>query len=421
MGAGNQIVRSGTKLDKVLTIARHEYWVNVRRPDFIIVTLLVPALGLIALIASVFFGRQAGSAVVRLFDDGNQLTAIVDQSGRFTPILSRFGEEFIAYADEPAARAALEEETVARVVVVPATYPGQEDVRVISAGSRFSGSGTSGLRSFFMAHLVKEIEDAGLRERLLDPYDARVEYTSEEDQAEGGVAAQVLSYVVPILFAILLTITIFISSGYLIRSVAEEKSSRVIEIILSSVTPQQLLAGKVIGLGGLGLTQVFVWLASASGLGGGLALLAGIVLPFFTRGEVFALSLVYYILGYTVYAVLVGAIGTLGSNFQESQQISGIVTLVAAVPMMLLGVFFNNPDSILVRALSWFPLTAPTSMMLRLPLGEIPWVDVAVSIFGLLVTTPVIIWIGAKIFRLGMLMYGKRPGILELVRLLRHA
>lgn len=408
-------------MDKVLTIARHEYWVNVRRPDFIIVTLLVPALGLIALIVSVFFGRQAGGAVVRLFDDGPQFTAFVDLSGRFTPMLSEFEEAFIAYEDEPAARAALEEERVVRVVVVPASYPEQEDVRVISSGSRFSGSATSGLRSFFMAHLVEEIEDVGLRERLLDPYDALVEYTDEEDEAPGGIAGQVLSFLVPIMFAILLTVTIFISSGYLIRSVAEEKSSRVIEIVLSSVTPEQLLAGKIIGLGGLGLTQVSVWLASASGLGGGLALLAGIVLPFFTRGEVFALSLVYYILGFTVYAVLIGAIGTLGSNFQESQQISGIVTLVAAVPMMLMGVFINSPDSIVVRVLSWFPLTAPTSMMMRLPLGEIPWIDVAVSIFVLLVSTPLIIWLGAKIFRLGMLMYGKRPGILELVRLLRHA
>lgn len=408
-------------MDKVLTIARHEYWVNVRRPDFIIVTLLVPALGLIALIVSVFFGRQAGGAVVRLFDDGPHFTAFVDLSGRFTPMLSEFEEAFIAFENEPAARAALEEERVVRVVVVPASYPEQEDVRVISSGSRFSGSATSGLRSFFMAHLVEEIEDVGLRERLLDPYDALVEYTDEEDEAPGGIAGQVLSFLVPIMFAILLTVTIFISSGYLIRSVAEEKSSRVIEIVLSSVTPEQLLAGKIIGLGGLGLTQVSVWLASASGLGGGLALLAGIVLPFFTRGEVFALSLVYYILGFTVYAVLIGAIGTLGSNFQESQQISGIVTLVAAVPMMLMGVFINSPDSIVVRVLSWFPLTAPTSMMMRLPLGEIPWIDVAVSIFVLLVSTPLIIWLGAKIFRLGMLMYGKRPGILELVRLLRHA
>lgn len=408
-------------MPKVLTIALHEYWVNVRRPDFIIVTLLVPAVGLILLLVSVFFGRQAGGAVVRLFDDRLQRSALVDQSGRFTPVLPRFQGEYIPYKDESAARAALEGEMVRRVIVIPPTYPQSEDVTVIAAGSRFSGSGTNGLRSFFMAHLVQEIDDHALRERLIDPYDAQVEYASEKGETTGGVAGQVLSFIVPFLFGMLLTITIFISSGYLLRSVAEEKSSRVIEIILSSVTPQQLLAGKVLGLGALGLTQIFVWIASASGLGGGLAVLAGIALPFFTRADVFALALVYYILGFTLYAVLIGAIGALGSNFQESQQVTGVFTLIAAVPMMLTGVIVTNPNAMLIRALSWFPLTAPTSMMLRLPLADLPWIDVVGSILVLVATVPLVVWSGAKLFRLGMLMYGKRPGIVEIVRLLRHA
>ena len=408
-------------MQKVLTIARHEYWVNVRRPDFIIVTLLVPMLGLIALLVGVFFGRQAGGALVRAFDDGPRLSALIDQSGRFTPLLPQFEDEFIPYSDDAEARAALENELVRRVIVIPSTYPQSGDVTVLSADSRFSGSGTNGLRSFFMAHLVQDIGDEALRARLIDPYDAQVEYINERGQAAGGVAEEVLSFFVPFLFGILLTISVFISSGYLLRSVAEEKSSRVIEIVLSSVTPQQLLAGKVLGLGALGLTQIFVWIASASGLGGGLAVLAGIVLPFFTRGEVFALALVYYILGFTVYAVLIGAIGTLGSNFQESQQITGIFTIIAAVPMMLMGVILTNPNAMFIRALSWFPLTAPTSMMLRLPLTDVPWIDVVGSILVLLATIPLVVWLGAKVFRLGMLMYGKRPGILEIVRLLRHA
>lgn len=89
--------------------------------------------------------------------------------------------------------------------------------------------------------------------------------------------------------------------------------------------------------------------------------------------------------------------------------------------MMLTGVIFTNPNSMFIRALSWFPLTAPTSMMLRLPLSDVPWVDVVGSILVLLATIPLVVWLGAKVFRLGMLMYGKRPGILEIVRLLRHA
>ncbi len=406
---------------KVLTIALHEYWINVRRPDFIIFTSLVPLLGIVALVVSLFFGRQAGGAIVRMFDSGSDVTAVVDRSGGFTPILPRFEEEYVQYGDEAEARTALENDEVQRVVVVPDTYRQEGEVTVVTEGSRFSGSGTSGLRAFFTAHLVEEIGDETLQARLIDPYDAQVEYIGEKAQASGGVAGEILSFIVPFLFGILLAVTIFVSSGYLVRSVAEEKSSRVIEIVLSSVTPQQLLAGKVIGLGALGLTQILVWIASAAGLGGGLVVLAGILLPLFTRVEVFGLALVYYVLGFGVYAVLIAAIGTLGSSFQESQQITGIFIFIAAIPMMLTGVIMTNPNAIVVRVLSWFPLTAPTTMMLRLPLAEVPWTDIAGSIVLLLVTIPLVVWLGAKVFRLGMLMYGKRPGVLEIVRLLRHA
>lgn len=406
---------------KVFTIALHEYWINVRRPDFIIFTSLVPLLGIVALIVSLFFGRQAGGAIVRMFDSGSDVTAVVDRSGEFTPILPRFEEEYVHYGDEAEARTALESGELQRVVVVPDTYRQEGEVTVVTEGSRFSGSGTSGLRAFFTAHLVEEIGDETLQARLIDPYDAQVEYIGEQAQASGGVAGEILSFIVPFLFGILLAVTIFVSSGYLVRSVAEEKSSRVIEIVLSSVTPQQLLAGKVVGLGALGLTQILVWIASAAGLSGGLVVLAGIMLPLLMRVEVFGLALVFYILGFGVYAVLIAAIGTLGSSFQESQQITGIFIFIAAIPMMLTGVIMTNPDAMVVRVLSWFPLTAPTTMMLRLPLADVPWFDVAGSIILLLVTIPVVVWLGAKVFRLGMLMYGKRPGILEIVRLLKHA
>ena len=419
--AGGGVELGQGKMRKILTIARHEYWVNVRRPDFIIFTSLVPLLGIVALVVSLFFGRQAGGAIVRMFDGGSNVTAVVDQSGGFTPVLPRFEEEFVPYGDEAEARTALENEEVQRVVVVPDTYPQEGDVTVVAEGSRFSGSGTRGLRSFFIAHLIKEIEDETLQARLIDPYDARVEYVGEQGQASGGMAGEILSFIVPFFFGILLAVTVFVSAGYLVRSVAEEKSSRVIEIVLSSVTPQQLLAGKVIGLGALGLTQILVWIASAAGLSGGLVVLAGIMLPLLVRVEVFGLALVYYILGFGVYAVLIGAIGTLGSSFQESQQITGIFIFIAAIPMMLTGVIMTNPDAMAVRVLSWFPLTAPTTMMLRLPLADVPWFDVAGSIILLLVTIPVVVWLGAKVFRLGMLMYGKRPGVLEIVRLLKHA
>lgn len=411
-------------MKKVLIIAWREYAVNVRRPGFIIMTLLVPLLGLISLLIATFFGGQASRTLVEIFPAGPRLTAVVDHSGRFMPILSEFQERYIPYQDETVARTALEHERVRRVLVIPSTYPQSEDVVVVTAASSFSGleiEDSGALRRFFIAHLTQDMDDHILRERLADPFDARIENISGASQSPGGMLAGTLNFGFSYLLSILLIVTIFTSSGYLLRSVSEEKTSRMIEIILSSVTPQQLLAGKVLGMGTLGLTQVFVWTASAFSLGSGLVILLGVTLSLFARPEVFVLMVVFYILGFTVYAVLLGSLGALGADFRESQQISGVVTLIATIPMMLMWVFFSNPNAPLVRVLSWFPLTAPTMMMIRLAMTDVQWFDVAVSSTVLLVTIPLTVWLGAKVFRLGLLMYGKRPGVLEIVQLLRQA
>jgi len=144
-------------------------------------------------------------------------------------------------------------------------------------------------------------------------------------------------------------------------------------------------------------------------------------LPLLTRPEVFILGLVYYLLGLLVYAVLMGAVGALGTTMQESQQLAGIFSLMAAIPLMLSGFMFANPNMPLLRALSWFPLTAPTMTLLRLAMTEVPAVDIVGSIVVLLVSIPAVLWAGAKVFRMGLLMYGKRPSLAQVVRALREA
>ena len=411
-------------MNKIWIIAWHEYRVNVRRPGFIIMTLLIPLLGLIALLVGAFFGGQAGAAMTEIFAGSNRAVAVVDQSGRFTPLLPAYAESFRLYPSEAEGAAAVQAETTRRLIVIPADYVETGRIRVVSSEGAFSAldmEDSGSLRGFFIDHLARDLPDAALRARLADPFRAQVVNLTGEEQSAGGVLASVLGFVVPYLLSILLIVTIFVSSGYLLRSISEEKTNRVIEIVLSSVTAQQLLAGKVIGLGALGLTQVLVWIVSSLGLSGGIVGLLGVAVPLFARPEVFVLAVVYYLLGFVVYAVMMGSVGALGADFQESQQLAGVFSLLASVPLMLASLFFTNPNSTLIRVISWFPLTAPTAMMLRLPMSEVPVVDIVGSIALLLVTIPFIVWLGGKVFRLGLLMYGKRPNILEIWRLLREA
>ena len=409
---------------KIWTIARHEYLVNVRRPGFIIITALVPLLGALGLLVASFFGGQASAFFERQFAPEPKQIGVVDHLGAFTPVLPAYQERYHLFADEEAGREALRADEIATLLVIPKDYVESGQVIVVSKGSGFSAAmmeDSASVRAFFIDHLLQDKVDPALHKRLVDPIEPVPVSLEGEGEPGGGPLSTALNFIVPYFLGLLLVMSILVSSGYLLRGVAEEKMSRVIEIVLSSVTAWELLAGKVLGLGALGLTQVLVWLASAFGLSGGAVSLLGVAAPLLARPEVFVLGLVYYLLGFLVYAVLMGAVGALGTTMQESQQLAGIFSGMAAIPLILNGFIISNPNVPLLRVLSWFPLTAPTVMMLRLPMAEVPLVDVVGSIVMLILAVPAVLWAGSKVFRMGLLMYGKRPGLAQVVRMLREA
>jgi ABC-2 type transport system permease protein len=413
---------------KVWVVARHEYLVNVRRAGFIIMTAIVPLLGVIVLLLGTLFAgeaRQLGNFFVEQFDIASQATGVVDQSGYFSPLLPEYQAEgrFILYESEVQAEAALMDEEVSSILVIGEDYLETGRVVVVTMGSGFGAAAVSDsftMRAFFVDHLLASEVDPVLRNRAANPLDVepRVLSSGGETQGEGAMGF-VFTFVVPYFLSIFLVMTIFISSGYLLQSVAEEKESRVVEIVVSSVRPVELMTGKVVGLGALGLTQVLVWLLSAVGFSGGavalLAIAGAAVIPM----RVLILGVVYYLLGFTLYAILMAGVGALGATMQESQQLAGVFSFFAAIPYMVSGFLFTNPNMTVARVLSYFPLTAPTMMMLRLPLAEVPWVDVVGSIVVLLLSIPAALWAGAKLFRVGLLIYGKRPTLKEMWLILR--
>jgi len=406
------------------TIARHEYLVNVRRPGFIIMTALVPLLGVLGLLVASFFGGQASAFFERQFAPEPKQIGVVDHLGAFTPVLPAYQERYHLFADEEAGREALRADEIATLLVIPKDYVESGQVIVVSKGSSFSAAmmkDSASVRAFFIDHLLQDKVDPALHKRLVDPIEPVLVSLEGEGAPGGGPLSTALNFIVPYFLGLLLVMSILVSSGYLLRGVAEEKTSRVIEIVLSSVTAWELLAGKVLGLGALGLTQVLVWLASAFGLSGGAVSLLGVAAPLLARPEVFVLGLVYYLLGFLVYAVLMGAVGALGTTMQESQQLAGIFSGMAAIPLILNGFIISNPNVPLLRVLSWFPLTTPTVMMLRLPMAEVPVIDVVGSIVMLILAVPAVLWAGSKVFRMGLLMYGKRPGLAQVMQALREA
>ncbi|MFQ6100916.1 MAG: ABC transporter permease [Anaerolineae bacterium] len=413
-------------LSKVWVIARHEYLTNVRRAGFIIMTVIVPVLGIVVLLFGTFFAgqaRQLGEFFEQQFEVGDKAIGVVDGSGYFSPILPKYQENFVPYESEAEAEAALKAEEVSKVLVIGEDYLETGRVVVMSMGSGFDAAMVSDsgvVRAFFVDHLLADRVDLALRERAADPLDVEPRVISSGGEAHGeGPWGFAFTFIIPYFLAIFLVTTIFISSGYLLQSVAEEKESRVIEIVVSSVRPVELMAGKVAGLGVLGLTQVLVWVGSAVGFSGGAVALLAVAGAVSIPMRVLILGVVYYLLGYTLYAILMAGVGALGTTMRESQQLAGVFSFFAAVPYMLSGFLFANPNMTIARVLSFFPLTAPTMMMMRVPLAEVPWVDVVGSIVILLLSIPAALWMGAKLFRVGLLIYGKRPTLREIWMILR--
>ena len=411
----------------ILTIAAHEYVVNVRRPGFIFFTLLIPALGVLALVVAGFFSGQAASFFASQFggQGGNKPVGVVDHSGLFVPIKPQFAGAYTAFPGDDAARQALLAQRIGAYLVIPADYLATGKITSYATGGFIESASavdSDSLNAFLVHGLLDGKADPSLAARAASPADVTPVTLDENGRPRSGgsTAAAIAGFIIPFALSILLVVSIFTSSSYLLRSVSEEKETRVIEIVLSSVSATELLAGKVLGLGALGLTQVGVWLLSTVFITGGLgALVAGVVVAL--SPGVFILAGIYFLLGYLLFGTLMAVAGSLGTSLRESQQVAGIFSIGATVPLWFNSLILDSPNGIFARALSYFPPTAPTTMMLRLPQANVPPLDILISIGGLLIAIPFVLWGGAKIFRMGLLLTGKRPALRQVLRALREA
>jgi ABC-2 type transport system permease protein len=204
------------------------------------------------------------------------------------------------------------------------------------------------------------------------------------------------------------------SGQLLIRSVVEEKSNRLIEILMSSCSANDLMVGKIVGLSGLGILQVMLWAAIAF----------GISVKFGTslfQVETFLIALVYFLLGYLLYAAIFVAAGSPVTTEQEAQQITSYVSLMLIFPVVLAMPVMQNPDSTIVKVLSFIPIFTPSFMVMRLPIQMPALWEILGTIFVLILSVWGMMWAAGKIFRTAILVYGKRPTLSELYRWLRAA
>jgi ABC-2 type transport system permease protein len=228
------------------------------------------------------------------------------------------------------------------------------------------------------------------------------------------------NFVIPFVFGILLALSIIFSSTYLLQGLGEEKENRLIEILLSSVSARQLLTGKVMGIGAAGLVQVGIWAISAplllklaaSSIGG---FVSTIQLP----ANFIVLAVVYFILGYLLFAVISASVGAISSGSREGQQLVGVFAIPLLIPLWFTSLIMFFPDNPIWVFFAIFPLSAPVEVIIRLGVSAIPAWQLVASIAVLVLSIIGILFLTIRIFRIYLLMYGKRPGMGEVLRNLR--
>ena len=414
-------------------IAKREFLERVRTKWFVIATVLGP-IGMIALIiVPALLARNSGNGVqLRIIDRSGQLGPMLQQDLNNVP--TWHVELMPPDSDPKALLAQIASSKINGFVTIPADIANVPSVAVTPSVVSYQGDNATNLsvvgdiqRRVTRAVQTLRGNHAGLTADQISPVLADVEFVAQQTTGtttgSSGGAAFLVGYVV--MFLLYLAISLYAVS--VLRSIAQEKTTRVVELMVAATSPRSLMAGKILGVGAVGLLQMFVWVGMAGmTLAYRMQLLAaidvhssGFSLPPLALGEI-SVIILYFICGYFFYAALAAALGAMVSSEQESQSAQTPLMLILASSTTCISMVAGSPRSGASQVVTMLPFASPVLMPMRYLLGGASAGQVVLSLAILVVSTALVTALAARIYRVGILMYGKRPSLRELLRWLKY-
>jgi ABC-2 type transport system permease protein len=441
-------------MSKISIIISREYWSRVKKPQFLLITLGAPILlALLFFVLGWILSYSSNESKTLLISDPGQLL-----NETFQPTSAMTG----VFSDKEKTDLfqLREQENYDGILILPEPdSAGIEDLKVqYYAPERLNIDVDAQISSYLNTRIREwKIQSFGIDTKLLDQLDTDISIASstnltfdeEEELEEGSSIAPYVASAIGLIIAFLIYFMVFINGMMIMRSVMEEKVSRIVEIMISTVRPFQLMMGKLIGVGAVGVTQIVSWmvlipiLILAISLVFGLSLSGGANPAAEQMGESGAMDteivenvirellsynwwligisfLLYYVGGYLLYSSLFGAMGAMmGDDLGESNSLSIIVTIPVVLALYIGIVAAQSPNSPLAVWSSMFPLFSPIVMPCRLAYDPPLW-QIGISILLLFVATYGIVLFSAKIYRVGILMYGKKAGFKEIIKWMRR-
>lgn len=421
---------------------------RVTKKSFIITTLLMPLLMLALMVTPVLIAE---------FSEGDQRkVAVIDQSGIIAPQLQNCASFTIVPADSATDwRGMLEQEKADAVLMIPAgVLQGNEPLQLLTAGPssmNLESAITAQVNSILERQRLESYNIANLEEIIAAVHSDVKLYSREYDADEGSKeSSTVLSYILGMVLTMLLYMCLLLYGQMVMTSIIEEKTNRVLEIIVSSVKPMQLMLGKICGIGLVAVTQILIWTAliasmsafllpaiipgdvsaqmaamnagaDTAGMSGDMGMLQALAMlsdvGYILR--LFGLLLLFLIGGFMLYAAIYAAIGSAVDNIQDAGQLQSVVIFPVIIGIVFGMTAASDPTSTLSVWMSMIPFTSPMVMMARIPYSIPAW-QIGTSLVILYASFFAMVWLAGKIYRVGIFMYGKKPSLKELARWVRY-
>lgn len=432
-------------MKKALVVFKREYFQAVRRKMFIFMTFAFPALmAALMVIPSFLMMRGLGEKHIAIVDGTGKLhdaylhpverapKTDLQRMSKNREVQQSMQFEYIDHAADPKpyfSRMTQQDKNgqLDGVLIVPADALTNSDAH-LKYYSRTATDFVSQERLSSMTN--RAVQRFRLQARGLDPdllnrvmtemtLDS-IQLSKTGEEKKGGSA----NFFVGFVLCALLILPTIISGLDVMRGIIQEKTDRVVEVLISSVTPSELLVGKILGTAAVGLTQIGVWLVMLFGIsiyGAATVAMAGINLSQFIRFQTFIYFPIFFILAFLTYVCVYAIGGAACNSDREAQQLIAPITMVMFLPWFILVVLITNPDSTLSTSFSMAPVFGPMTMYVRTLVSDPPPLQIAISIAVSIATIALFLWVTAKIFRVGILSYGKRPTIPELWRWMKVA
>jgi ABC-2 type transport system permease protein len=404
----------------VWLIAKREYLERIRTRSFIVMTVLIPVLfgGLVFASAIINGTRGNGSHIAVVAPDvqfGLDLQAELQsrKSRKFTvDVLSPGGADTRALLNDE-----LKEKDLDGYLWVTSASGKKRSSFEWVPKSKADITTKGAIADAVQTVLTREsLSHSGMGaadvDALLQPIDLD---SSQAGKNDGALTAVGVAYA-GFFLMYLVIVQYCMNVG---RSILEDKSSRVFEVLLVSTRPSELMAGKVLGVGSVGLTQVALWIAAAA-VGAGYTLLSrGATVPLTLAQAVY--FIIFFLLGYILYAGMGSALAAMTSSQQELQQMNTILMLPIIICSAIIYRVITDSDGTLAKVFSFIPFCSPLIMYTRIAVHQPPFWQIAIAIAELIVTIYAVLWIASRIYRVGILMYGKRPSLPEILRWLKYS